>query len=46
MDTDKQVATPIPFVRWFRLLKMQCHIFCRALKTKMLGVTAIGYQFP
>ena len=44
MDTDNRVALPIPFVYWFCLQNLQCHMCCRVIKTKLIGVAASAYQ--
>ena len=41
---DKRVASPIPFVYWFGLQNLRRHMWCRAIKTKLIGVAAITYQ--
>ena len=37
MDTDNRVAPPIPFVYYFCLQNLQCHMCCSAIKTKLSG---------
>ena len=44
MDTDNRVAPPIPLVYWFCLQNLRRHMCCRAIKTKLIGVAASGYQ--
>ena len=44
IETDKQVATPITFVYWYRLQNLRCHICFRAIKTKFKWVTVFAYQ--
>ena len=44
MDTDNRVAPPIQFVYWFGLQNLRRHMCCRAIKTKLIGVTSITYQ--
>ena len=44
MDYDNRVAPPIPFVYRFCLQNLRCHMCCRAIKTKLIGVAASAYQ--
>ena len=44
IETDKRVATPIPFVFSFGLQNMWRHMCCRAIKTTIKGVAVITYQ--
>ena len=46
MDTDNHVAPPIPFVYWFELQNLRCHMCCREIKTKLIGVALMIYQCP